>query len=473
MYKILLFIFCALFPFSLFSQGLTLSVALDEAMTYNLELKKQEQRVLQSDAYNKSMVGWFMPKISINAGYTWFNDNMEINMKMIKPALDEVAGSYGASIANDLGLASGTQEEIYNQIINGLGKLPDDNIVFDFNQFPNASVNLIQPLFTGGRIVSAKNTADVGSNIAHLQMITVKNTLSKNIVEKYFLVVFLEEVVKTKRLAVKDIGKHVQHTAKMVEKGALPKVDMLRAQVALAAAQRELEDELSRLDIARSSLNLSIGYPEDTMTLLSDSLHFKVLNINIQELQNEAKSKLPVYKLEEQKKRIAEQNYNAQRAKMMPELFAYANYSFFNNYLPVVPAPFTAGIQLRYNIFNGGSDYKKMQAGKYMINEALISEKNTEKKVNFLIDKAYKQVKASESRYLKLQSTLDLSEENYRISKKRFEQGLGRSVDVLDAYTLLESARLERLLSLYAYYVAINNLYYASGQSDKIAEVLK
>jgi outer membrane protein TolC len=455
------------------AQQITLSKAIDEAMQHNLELQQQQKRVMQADAYNQSGVGWFLPKVSVNAGYTWFNQDMELNMGMIKPTLDELAGVYGATIAKDLGLSGGTQDEIYHKIVTGLGKLPDDNIAFDFNQFPNASISAVQPLFTGGKIISAKNTAGVTSNISRLELTGKQNIITKKVVDEYYMVVLLQDIVRTRELAVQDMQLHAKNTQRLIETGVLSKYNKLRAEVALATAERHLADDQSRLDIARSALNISIGFPEDTVLVLQDSLYFKLQNISVEKLQQDARRDLPVFQLQQQKRQLVEQNYNAQRAEMFPQIFAFANYSFFNNQLPIVMGPFTAGIQLHYNIFNGMSDYKKLQAGKYMMQEANLSVENTEVKVDFLIDKSYKQVEAAKNRYLKLQSTIKLAEENYRISKKRFDQGLDRSVDVIDAYTLLETARVEQLLALYAYYVALNNLYFASGQTSKIATVLR
>jgi len=471
------FIFLVLLSFfisgTIGAQQLSLSKAINDAMDYNLDIQQQQKRVMQADAYNQSSVGWFLPKVSVMGGYTWFNQDMEINMKMIKPALDDVAGIYGASIAQDLGLSTGTQEEIYNQIVGGLQKLPDDNIAFDFNQFPNASISAVQPIFTGGKIISAKNSAGVTSNISRLQMTTTRNLVSKKIVDEYFLVVLLEGTVKAHEMAVKDLQMHQKNIHRMVEKGVLPKYNLLRAEVALATAERNLDDEKTRLDISRTSLNISIGYPKDTLVVLSDTMHFKLQNISVSRMQEDAQRDLPVFQLIEQKKQLVEQNYNAQRANMFPQIYAFANYSFFNDYMPIVMAPFTAGVQLKYNIFNGMSDYKKLQASKYMTEESDLSAENAKIKVNFLIEKSYKQVEASKRRYLKLDSTIKLAEENARISNKRFEQGIGNSTDVIDANTLLETARVEQLLSLYSYYVALNNLYFASGQSSKIVDILK
>jgi outer membrane protein TolC len=453
-------------------QKITLRKAIEEAMINNPDIQQQQQRLMQTMAVNNSGVGLFLPKITVTGGYMWFNSNMELNMKIVKPAIDEMAGLYGASIAKDLNLSSGSQEEISNIIVTGLGKLPDDNVVFDFNRFPNASITAVQPVFAGGKIISAKNTAELVTNISQAEMTTRKNIITKQVVEKYYLVVLLQALVQTRELAVKDMKIHSHNTNRLIETGVLPKHNKLRTEVALAKAERMLDDEKTRLEIAKASLNITIGYPEDSLLIPEDSLFFKIINISVEQMQEDARISLPVFQLTEQKIQLAKQHYNSTRANMFPQIFAYANYSFFNDYLPVVTGPFSAGVQLRYNIFNGMTDYNKLQASKYMIQEAEIGAEKTAVKVDFLIDKAYKQVESSKARYLKLSSTIALAEENYRITKKRFEQGLNRSVDVIDAYSLLENARVERLFALYAYYTAINNLYFASGKSYEIAEIL-
>ena len=468
-----LILFFVLTSNALQAQKSSLRNVVDDAMQRNLQIQQQQSRIQQAKAIDQSGIGWFMPKVSVMGGYTWFNQDMEVNMKIVKPALDNVAGIYGSTIAADLGLGSGTQDEIQQKITSALGKLPDDNIAFDFNQFPNASINAVQPLFTGGKIISAKNTASITSSLTQLQMTETQNIITKKIVDEYFLVVLLEEVVDLRGNLVDDIEKHTKNIKRMIESGVLPKYIMLRADVTLATAMRDLEDEKTRLNIARSALNVSAGYPEDTTIVLADSLHFKIHNISTEQLESRAKQELPVFQLVEYKKQLIEENYNAQRASMFPQIFAYANYSFFNNYMPIVMAPFTVGAQLKYNIFNGGSDMKKLQASKYMLEESQLNTQQTEVKVNFAIDKAFKQMESAKNRYLKLNATIEMAQENYRISKKRFEQGIGNSIDVLDAFNLLETAQIEQLFSLYAYYVALNNLYFASGQSQKIVDVLK
>jgi outer membrane protein TolC len=75
-------------------------------------------------------------------------------------------------------------------------------------------------------------------------------------------------------------------------------------------------------------------------------------------------------------------------------------------------------------------------------------------------------------RYLKMEPTVELARKNLEINEKRFHEGLGKSIDVIDARLLYEGAEVERLKSLYDYYIALSNLYLATGNAQKAVDIL-
>jgi len=75
-------------------------------------------------------------------------------------------------------------------------------------------------------------------------------------------------------------------------------------------------------------------------------------------------------------------------------------------------------------------------------------------------------------RYLKMKPTVDLALKNLKINEKRFREGLGKSIDVIDARLLYEGAELERLKSLYDYYIALSDFYLATGNPQKMIDLL-
>ncbi len=454
------------------AQEISLAAAVDQALNNSLSIKQSTSKMQQQEALRSGTVGMFLPKVSVTGGYTWFNGNPEINMEQVKPAIDDMAGKYGAVIAKDLGLHPGTQEEIYQTIVDGLGNLPTYNLEVDFNQFPNASINAVQPLFTGGKIISTRNMTSVQLNLARINFETSKDLITKQVIDRYLSVLLLDAIVSNRQANLESIKKHVENSKRLVDEGIITRHSLLKAEVAQSNAERLLKADQNKLEIARMSLNNMLNYSQDTVIVLSDSLQFKLVDISLSQMQEKAKQEQLLLQIAEQKKQLAEYSLDMERAEMMPKIFAYANYSFFNEFMPVIMPPFTAGIQVQYTIFNGMSDAKKVKAAKYFNEEVLISKESTEQKVNFWIEKSYRNAEDAKSRYLNLNKTVELAKEHQKIVQRRFDEGIERTVDVVDSHQLYETAQIEQLMALYEYYMALSNLYFAAGTPEDVIPLI-
>jgi len=69
-----------------------------------------------------------------------------------------------------------------------------------------------------------------------------------------------------------------------------------------------------------------------------------------------------------------------------------------------------------------------------------------------------------------LDASLALAEENLRVRRRGFEEGLATSLDVVDAQLTLSGVHVERLVAAFDFVVALAELLEASGQSDKFEE---
>ena len=470
--RIILLLLIGSFPHVLFAQSMSLRLAVDYAINNNLRIKQSNSQIQQQQALNSGATGLLLPKVSLSGGYTWFNGNPEINMAQMKPAIDDMFGKYGTVMAQELNLSSGTQEEIYNDIVNGLSDIPVYNLEIDFNQFPNASINAIQPLFTGGKISSTRNLSSVQLKMAMINHEGSKDIVTKEVIDRYLTVLLLDAIVDNREENLISIKKHIEHSKRLVDEGIVTRHSLLKAEVALSNAERMLEADQNRLVIARMSLNNSLDFSQDTIINLADSLKFKLHEINIAQLKEKAKNEQVLLQIVDQKKQMAEYSLNLEKSAMMPQIFAFANYSFFNEYMPVIMPPLVAGVQLQYNIFNGMSDQKKVKAAKYFNEEVLISKENTQQKVDFWIEKSYLKSEDAKYRYLKLGKTVELAREHRDIVQKRYNEGIERSIDVVDGHQIYQTAQIEQLMTLYEYYIALTDLYFAVGTPDEVINII-
>ncbi|NPA38043.1 MAG: TolC family protein [Chlorobi bacterium] len=450
----------------------TLIAAIDSAMKNNSKIRQYNQVLLEKNMMQKASTGNFLPSIDVMGGYTYFSKNSEINMETVKESMDDVAGKYGAVIAKELGLSDEAQQIIYDKIVTSLGKLPAYNITIDQQNYPNLNIVATQPIYMGGKIIAGKRFADAEYNYADAELSKVKNEITKEVIERYFGVVLLQQVVKVREEVVKGMKHHERDAEKAIEIGVIPSHELLRAKVAVANAERDFIDDQNKLELALLSLKSSMGLPELFNIEVSDSMEFKLINEEVDVLKKEAVSQQPIFSMIEQKKTMVDQKHALEVSEFLPQIAAWGQYNAFNQDYPITLPPFMVGVQAHINLFHGFQKYNKLKATKYLKKQVEFADKYAHEQINLLVDKSWREVINKRERYLKMEPTVELAKKNLEINEKRFREGLSKSIDVIDARLLYEGAEVERLKSLYDYYIALSNLYLATGNSQKAVEIL-
>ena len=450
---------------------LNLSAALDSAMLNNAQIRQYREKVEQKKYLKKSAVGNFFPSLNVNGGFTWFSQNAELNMSMFKEGVDNMLIGYGALIGQGLQLSPAAQQ-ILVQTISNVKKLPPVNIEIDGQNYPNFNVTLFQPIFTGGKILAGKKFATAELNYSDVELQKTKNQIIKETIDRYYAVVLLKAVVKTRKEVVAGMKRHEREAEKAIKIGMIPPYTRLRAEVAVANAQRDLSDDENKLKLAKIALKASMGLhtPEDIE--VTDTLKFQACPLNLEQLLNDAVNHQPVFRMLEEKKVMVKQKHNLDLAAFMPQIGAWGTYSAYRDRYPVIPSPFVIGVQAKINLFHGAKKINEMKATQHLAKEVDAAEQYAHEQVNLWVNKSYNEVLNKQERYRKLQPTIALARKNYEITEKRFHEGMAKSTDVIDARLLYEKSQIEAYHTLYDYYVALSDLYLATGNPEKLLNIL-
>ncbi len=452
---------------------LSLTDAVDSALNNNIKIQQYRQVVIQKQYLSKAATGNFFPSIDLSGGYTYFSKNPEINMSHVKNSVDDIFGKYGVVIAQELDLSQETQQVIYDKIVGGLGRLPSYNVVIEQQNYPNLNLTALQPLFLGGKVIAGKRFAEAELEYASIDLRQISNEIIKETIERYFGVVLLKEVIITRKQVLSGMLKHEQQAKKAIEVGVIPSYELLRVQVAVAEAQRELSDDENKLEIAKMALKTSLGLSQEFIVEATDSLKYKITAINLNDLQLEARNKQPIFGMITQQKLMVDQQYALDVSEFLPQIAAWGEYGFFREAYPVIMPPAMIGVQARLNIFHGLSKVNKLKSTKYLAEEVSKAEKYAHQQVSLWVASSYREVQNSEERYRQMKPTVALAAKNLEINEKRFKEGLAKSIDVIDSRLLYEGVVLERLKSLYDYYIALSELFLATGNPEKVVEMLK
>ncbi|MFA8299110.1 MAG: TolC family protein [Hyphomicrobiales bacterium] len=462
---------------------LSQSLSLDEAVEYMLDrnekVKQYKAKVEEKKYEEKAAWGNFLPTVNALGGYTYLSENVKINGEHLQGSVDEFAGEVGKSVKQAVepvigGLPPNLQH-VAGQFIGALStidlKVP--NLEIDKQDILTANIVALQPLYLGGKVRAGLKYAKAEHRTAEIELEHTEHEMTREVIQQYLGVALLKQAVDTRERVLKGMRQHETNAKKLIGQGVIPQHYLLRAKVAVADAEQELDDNKNKLDLAWMALKTTLGFPVDTVLTLSDSLHFKIDPTTLDFAKNAAISHQPMLRLIDQKELMVKQKLNVKRSEFLPKIFAFGEYGFNREDLPIIQPPAMVGVQLKFNIFNGFKDVHEYKAAKQLSSQVAFARNYAKKRVNLWVTKSYKEVLNAKDKYKKLGHTIDLAGENLRLNDRRFKEGMATSLEVIDARLMLQGAELKRLSALYEYYIALSELHLASGQPEKVIEILK
>ena len=234
-----------------FSQSIQLEDAIDYALKNNPQIKQYEAKLSQKEFQNLEALGNFLPQINFNYSYTHLNDPIGIVLDPIRQAMIQLQAKNQVEYINIYNLLQGNPQLtdaqrgiLFNQYSSQLNSLiPPFTKELKKQDYKTATLTGIQPIFTGGKLLAAKKYASLDETSAQKELKQIKDEVIKEVIKKYLAVVLLNDVIKIREQVVESVKKHRDRADKMMKQGIISNHNLLRAEVALADAEKNLFEE--------------------------------------------------------------------------------------------------------------------------------------------------------------------------------------------------------------------------------------
>ncbi|HLP16147.1 MAG TPA: TolC family protein [Bacteroidota bacterium] len=461
------------------AQTLTLDEAIRSALQKNERIGQYEERLEQKEYGNKEAWGNFLPSLNFTASYTHLNDPIKIDLEPVRQAMMTLQAGTQTEFANVYNLLQGKpaltpaqRAAVTEANFKGLDqKLPLFVEQVKAQDYKTGTFVATQPLFLGGKLLAAKRYASSELRSAEYDLQKTRNEIVQETVTNYLAVVLLTEVVATREEVLAGMTRHETQAKKLFAEGLIANHQVMRAEVAVADAERNLMDDSNRLELARIALRASIGMQPDEPVTVMESLSYRKTDDTLSTYEAGAMTHHPILLMLAEKREAAAQNYNVQRSEFLPQIAAFGKYEVYPQYLSILEPRWAVGVQLSVNLFSGFKKYSKLESAVHLEREVEHLEADTKRKIDLLVNKNYRELTNARSRYIRLRKNIRLAEENLRLMQNRFETGLGTSLDVIDAQLVLEKNRIESKTSLFEYYKAMTELYAAVGEPEKVLTI--
>ncbi len=320
----------------------------------------------------------------------------------------------------------------------------------------NVSLAANQILFSGSYLVGLK-ASKTFKELSARNYTRSKIDANVNVTKAYYQVLVSNEQIRLLDANINQLKQQLDQTVAQNKQGFVEKIDVDRITVQYNNLVTTRENTIRLLALNYQLLKFQMGMPIEYNLTLADKLADVKLDSNVTTLTTDTTfyHNRIEYNLQETQKRLYALDIKNKQSQYLPSLSGtanitstYQNNSFGQLYNSNFPSSFI-GLNLVVPVFSGGQ----------RLNQVRQSKITYLKSQNDLIDlKNSLNLQASQAgiAYINGLQTLNnqkqsraLAEEVLRVSKIKYQQGVGSSIEVTQAQTELENADNQYIQGLY------------------------
>ena len=315
----------------------------------------------------------------------------------------------------------------------------DLNYPQDRNHFQTTLAYTL-PLYSGGKI---EHYTQITKALQTLSALEKEELLAQKIFElkkSFYAISLLDVYLKHLKTMAHNTASLEKTTHAMFEEGYVKHVDVLEVQVRLSDIERQITQAQANQTLLYHFVSFLINEPitsiegsyEDAMTMI-DVEENDTQTIEIQKAQKGVE--------------ISQMNMALHESHFLPHIDAFAQYgsgsdSLFKDFSK--NDAYTVGIQLRWNLFKGGSDTYNLEKARVENLKAQQQLLLAQKSVDLHVKQMQTQIHNYDAHIQSLKKEVDLAHRIYENYAGRYAQKLVSINDVM----MKQSAELAKILSL-------------------------
>ncbi|MGD9643152.1 MAG: TolC family protein [Elusimicrobiales bacterium] len=441
-------------------RALTLDTAVNLALERNNEIKAAREGAKAAGHALRSSYGAFLPRLAAEGGWTQLNGPVELDLNGVRSAII----SADAATALVLG-ASAAQAGALTAGLNA--SLPSFTMRVQDESYYNLALTASQPLYAGGRLAAASRAKKAALAAAERNAAAAADRVAGEVATGYFRLLLAARTAEIRREVLGGMKDHDFTAQKLLEQGMISRANRMRSEAALAEASREAAKAARDEELAGLLLGNLLNLEESSFTLRTDFIK-PAPAPELQQAVARALAANPSLNILAQSRRQLDARYRAAQGTMLPSVYAFGRYEAYKADLTALQPEWAAGIGVKLPIFSGFSDYEDIkEAGAQR--EALARYSDSARElVKTQVRKLHHDMLTAAEQYESLGVSLSLAEENLRLNKLSFAQGVCTSLEVIDAQLALGKVKTERYRALYDYAASLSELLRAEGRGLEI-----
>jgi len=291
----------------------------------------------------------------------------------------------------------------------------------------------------------ADKTVDIDRNFTR----KLKQAFTFSIAKNYLELLKAKRTVQIQEEAINQLREHLKNAEALYSIGKVSNLDVIKAQVQIEVALDELAKAKNQLDVQKNNINVlcgnTLGDSFDVVDNIEDLWNrYSNKNYNIDELNNLLIAKHPDLENIRIQKELRSKEAELFNKEYYPNFYAFGITNVEDSKLPMGNFNWNVGLSVTYSlpIFRGSNFKEKVEQSKVRMEALQENENSILQQLETNVKNTLVKLNDIKSRLSGMQKIVKLAEESFTTANLKYNIGKGSSLDVLDAETVLTTAKL-------------------------------
>jgi outer membrane protein TolC len=313
----------------------------------------------------------------------------------------------------------------------------------NFNDVPDAdNLNvrglLTMPLYRGGQSKAGREAARATTAAAGHHADAVRNILAFEVARSFHVVLKTREFVRATEAAVASFDHSAAIARHRFEAGTLLKTELLDVEVRLAQAREDLVRARNANALSERALRRLLGIEQGDFTVAD---HVPAVDAPTTR-DYHARPEVAAVR---QQGRAAEAEVRRAKGGFLPRVNAYGSLDYDSGWkLDGDSHSYTVGVAAEWDLWDGRLTRGRLGEARANLNTIEESERGLRLAIDLEVEQARLGLEEATERLAVTAKSIEQAGESVSLTRARFEQGLALSTQLIDAETMLTTARVRR-----------------------------
>ncbi|MET0635784.1 MAG: TolC family protein [Chitinophagaceae bacterium] len=326
-------------------------------------------------------------------------------------------------------------------------------------------VNMSLPIYAGGKIRYGIESSRYLAEASKLDAEFQKEEVIQNTIEAYINLYKSRSAVELVKENLAQSEQRVKDFRNLEKNGLLARNELLKAELQSSNTELTLLDVQNNWELANVNMNLMLGLPTGTILVTDSSITEAPANVMALEeyVQSALKGRKDISSLSLQRK-ATETGVKIAKADKYPSLALTGGYvaAYVPKVLTITNAV-NVGVGVKYDIASLWKSKAKINQAEARSRQIIQTEAIVSDKVVLEVNQRYLNLMSSRKKIDVYSKAVEQAEENYRITKNKYDNSLATTTDLLDADVAQLQAKLNYVFAKADAVVAYDKLLQTAG----------